>query len=412
MGRLGGGLWSSTRQWSAQNEDEPHASLLAALNTPWQPFELSLSLSTSLSVPKSPKGGAHAQLQADLHDLASGTTPFGRPQRVWPARPRFGVIAEHLEKMGAEVGWPPHLRAVPRPFLREDQGMAYGNLGSYAFGESATACDENKAPPQLGAAVAPAFEVRAYAATLPEVIATPLTAAIDVDFDHDSGFFECEAECEGEGDENKAPVRVDFLLPTGYTAKKDAGKGQNREVDDDENRNEENENQEKPLEIPEPHMRGARKPLGVLHFDQLASPPSVVHAVAEAEKPLSVSVSVSPPGSETGEEVPAAGEGAVGGLKGWARLRPIAPPAIKTSGLHLLVVDMEKEKDAGASAVPKGGLGGGNGDVRGGTGAPLMLTVPLPPVDSGTPVSEKDKQKPGLPDTPRRAALLMILNAQ
>ncbi|KAG5644304.1 hypothetical protein DXG03_008722 [Asterophora parasitica] len=213
---------------------------------------------------------SYKSLSEHLGDLAKGTTIMGKPQRHWP-EPRFGFVADHF--VGADVSRPPRTSSF-------DLAL---NLGARTP-EPADKSGENQVPVIIAprpivplTAVRAAFEVRAYAATLPEVFLTPLSATFD----------------DAASDEN---ARIS-------AATRDHSDGNGPA-------------------IPEPHMRGKREPFGVLHFDKVSSPFSQrMSADIDTKEPAS------PGRSDTGSD------GSAGGAKGWERMRAKAPPAITTNVL-------------------------------------------------------------------------------
>ncbi|KAF8058622.1 hypothetical protein FPV67DRAFT_1676189 [Lyophyllum atratum] len=334
---LGGTFKASAQQWTRDSlnddNDRTHTHLYNALNTPWQPFTLCMPQESRPVV-------SHKRVLGDLAQLGNSTTAVGKPQRIWPL-PKYGVIGDH--RIGAEVGWPP--RAPAPSFCRIPSFP--GPIPS--SGENNTTLIAAAPIPIVRAfePVRAAFEVRAYAATMPEVILTPLSAV----FDHDAA------------DENKAPAMACLL----------------------ENEDEDSENDH---EIPEPHMRGERKPLGVLHYDEAASPPSNRVLVPETVQCSSPAI------SETGSE------GSVGSAKGWARLRAKAPPAIQT-GVKA------KNEGSGGSMVGEE-VKGVAGKREAGSGsrskAEAAARAPLALVVSTSPTTHVARKVPILPVTPGRVS--------
>ncbi|KAG6909184.1 hypothetical protein DXG01_001698 [Tephrocybe rancida] len=210
---------------------------LTLKNPPWQPFHL--------TIPKD----AVAPVWIDFGEFLQEPITYRQPQRVWPARPKFGAIADY--RNGEETSWPPRLDA-------------------YANENSSVPIAAPIPMIPLGH-VRVAFEVRASAAVLTKADFTPQSATFDQA--HDENMPPCLSTFDDKADDENAPVG--------------------------------------PL-IPAPNARGMRKPFALLHYD-------------EASKAKVVSKPASPLVSESGSDA------SPGSAKGWARLRPKAPPAIKTS---------------------------------------------------------------------------------
>ncbi|KAG6893757.1 hypothetical protein C0995_016172, partial [Termitomyces sp. Mi166 len=224
-----------------------------ASQIPWEAFHL--------SVPKDdPAIAAISQstLLEDLVDLAHITIIGGKPQHVWPPRPKHGIIGDHL--VGEET-------SCPRFVLLTKKNTALATETSESAGIPIFA---PKPIIPLGPARA-AFEVRATEEV--DVELTPLTATFL--------------------DENALPAQ------------------------NDSDANENTDNAAEDLSVHSPHHRGNKQPLGMLHYDEEATPPT--NRIAPFVRALSPAISKSDSDVSSGS----------GSAKGWARLRAKAPPAIK-----------------------------------------------------------------------------------
>jgi hypothetical protein len=182
--------------------------------------------------------------------------------------------------------------------------------------------------------------------------------------------------------------------------------------------------------IPEPKLRMKREPFAVLHLAEDSSDANPKPVVVELEEDEGSEKSAY---SETGSPCTSDGEG--GRPKGLIRLRAKAPPPIDMSlvnkalqlerEVHIAnrIYDIAISLDSAAdSKVDRVRMKDGFADECGIPNAPMMLNVPLPPVTPtalrsrvATPPAELALvipiiRRPKMPMTPKRQALLDILN--
>ncbi|KAG5352138.1 hypothetical protein C0989_003555 [Termitomyces sp. Mn162] len=309
------------------NEDDV---VFKASQIPWEEFHLCLPKDDD---PITAATTSQATLSKKLDELARITIIVGKPQRIWPTRPKHGVIGDHL--VGQKTSWPPRLvsKKIEAPVSETN---AYAGIPIFA----------PKPIIPLDAACA-AFEVQAAAGVLSEAEPIPPSATFP--------------------DENARSIHVTTQNDS------DAGKDTANVL-------------EGPV-IPASHNRGYRQPLGVLYNDEEVIPPS--GRVAPFVEPPSPEISepgcrvapfVEPPSPEISESGSDVSSGS-GSAKGWVRLRLKAPPAIKITPFvemcRMEQMARSAELSTGSVTLPK--------SVGLSTSNILMVgTVLLPPIN--TPV--------------------------
>jgi len=237
------------------------------------------------------------------------------------------------------------------------------------------------------------FEVKAYTSPLPPSLAQFGDESFESAM---SRWFEEEDEVEAS-DENKAPGS---LLTHSHDAEKDAAV----------------------LSEPVLLLRGKREPFGVLRFDT-EEVPSYGRVNSSDEKEGSFPVAYDSDSESCVVKMRAA--------KGWARLRSKAPCAID---MDLVKAGDQLEKELKPSEAQSASVikeltpsiatnSNGEDDKDDVPSAPLIASIPLPPVTSpGAPLGHitdvvvralvSKRSECCLPLTPHRASLLNVLNGR
>lgn len=320
-------------------------------------------------------------MHEDLAALAKGTILLGRPGRT--TLPKYGVIAEQrvnnldsderkLHLAGAYQGAPSSCNPLMHHTRHSEEEEAV---------HATTLPSAN-------------FEIRTSASALPVELAefcASVTPQVVQSFDEDVS------------DENK---------PLVYPFKEGKDMGTFDEA----------------MIIPEPRHRAKREPLAVLHLDEDSSDTKPRVTIVKREDGRTEKSTWYEAGS------PCIPEGESTRPKGLIRLRAKAPPPIDMSLVNK-AIQLERELviaptiqanaiNLDSTKVDEDRMDDGSTSERGVTYAPMMLSVPLPPV---TPVVLRSRvvtvpvpaevalaipavRVPKMPITPNRQALLDILN--